>query len=218
MANNPASLNVEAQHNTFKSKLDEMAGLFKLEKASPLTQELVLLDDRRDDAITGLTIVVNGLCIHFDPAPAKAATLLTANLNLYGSGIARLNMQAETSIINGIVSDWETKPDLLSAISLLGLSGWVAELKTANQLFEQRYLQRTQEYGAANPDTLKSKREEVMVAYYNLRKFIEAFSVINPCAAYEKLINEVNALIIQYISLLNSRPVEATTQVVPATT
>ena len=55
------------------------------------------------------------------------------------------------------------------------------------------------------PDTLKAKREETMVAYWELRKFIDANSIINPSVAYEKLINELNALIDQYNELLSSR-------------
>ena len=215
VANNPTVLNVETQHTTFKLKLDEMAELFMLEKASPLTQELLLLDERRDKAIAGLTALVNSLCSHYDAAVARAAALLVDNLNLYGSGVARLNTQAETSSINGIINDWETKPELVTACSLLGQAGWLAELKTANQLFEQKYILRTQAYGAANPNTLKSKREEVMGAYYELRNFIEAYSVINPGATYEKLINELNALVGQYIELLNSRPVEQVPEPAP---
>jgi len=207
-ANNPVALNVEPQHLAFKLKLDETSGLFKLERVSPITQELVMLDERRDKAINGLTTVIEGYCNHFDAATAQAANLLSTNLNLYGTGVARLNTQAETSTIKGIVSDWETKPELTGAIAKLGLTAWVTELKTANLLYEHKYLERTQEYGAANPDTLKAKREEMMVAYYELRKFLDAYSIIHPGAAYEKMINELNALIDQYNTLLNSRATE----------
>ena len=211
IANNPVALNVEPQHLAFKLKLDETSGLFKLERVSPITEELVLLDERRDKADNGLTTVIEGYCSHFDAATAQAANLLTTNLNLYGTGVARLNTQAETSTIKGIVNDWETKPELTGAIAKLGLTAWVTELKAANLLYEQKYLERTQEYGAANPDTLKSKREETMSAYYELRKFLDANFVLHHSVAYEKLINELNALIAQYITLLNSRPAESET-------
>jgi len=207
-ANDPAALNVTAQQTAFKSKLTEMSGLFKFERVSPITQELVLLDERRDKAINGMTAVINGFCNHFDSATSQSANLLTGSLNLYGVGVARLNTQAETSTLDGIINDWETKSELIAAINILGLAGWLAELKTANQLYAQKYIQRTQEYGAANSDTLKAKREETMVAYYELRKFIDANSIVNPSAAYEKLINELNALIDQYNGLLSSRPAE----------
>jgi len=205
VANDPFNLKFPAQHTLFKSRLDETTGLFKLEKVSPATQELVLLDERRDRAMNGLTDLISGYCNHFDAEIAQAANLLAVNLNLYGAGVSRLNTQAETSTISGIVNDWETNAGLAAAIAKLGLTGWVAELKTANQLFEQKYLQRTQEYGAANPDTLKAKREEATAAYYELRKFIDSNSVIKPSASREKLISELNALIGQYSELISSR-------------
>ena len=215
-ANDPVVLNIAAQHSAFKFKLDETAGLFKLERASQTTQELVLLDERRDKAINGLTAVITGFCNHFDAAASQAASLLSGNLFLYGTGVARLNTQAETLTINSMINDWENKPELLAALTALGLNEWVAELKTANQLFEQKYLLRTQEYGAANPDTLQAKRNETLIAYYELRKFIDAYSVIHPSEAFDKLINELNALIDQYNTLIRSRPIVANPEPVTA--
>ncbi len=216
VANDPAALNIAAQHEAFKSRLEETSALFKLERISPITQELVQLDDRRDKAINGLTAVINGYCNHFDVAVCQAASLLNGNLFLYGVGVARLNTQAETSTLNGIISDWEGKPELKAALTALNLTGWLTELKTANQLFQQKYIQRTQEYGAANPDTLKAKREETLAAYYELRKFIEGNSVVHPSATYEKLINELNALIDQYNGLIKSRPADSPPEPAPA--
>jgi hypothetical protein len=214
--NDPAALNVSAPHAAFKLKTDEMSELFKRERSSIFTQALVLLDERRDNAITGFAALVNGNCYHIDVETKQAARLLNESLNLYGVGIARLNLQAETSTISGIVHDWENQPELSAAITRLGLSDWVAELKTANQLFDQKYLERTREYGAANPNTLKSKREETVVAYYELRKYIDANSVVNSAPAYEKLIGELNALINQYNELLNTRSAEPTPEQAPA--
>jgi len=207
-SNDPVALNIEPQHLAFKLKLDETTGLFKLERSSPLTEELVLSDERRDKAINGITGVIESYCNHFVPATAQDAKLLLTNLNLYGIGIARLNTQAESKTIDAIVKDWETKPALSAAIEKLGLTEWASELKTANQLFDQKYYERTVEYGASNPDTLKTKREETMIAYYELRKFIDANFVLHPSEAYQKLINGLNALIEQYNTILNTRPVE----------
>lgn len=127
-----------------------------------------------------------------------------------------MNFPTESATLTAIVNDWETKPKLVAAVTKLGLAAWVAELKAANQLFGQKYLERTQEFGAANPDTLRAKREEALAAYYELRKFIDACAVINPSAAYDKLIKELNALIDQYNGLLSSRPAGPATEPVPA--
>lgn len=204
-SNNPKGLNVEVQHAVFKTKVNETAALFNTERSSAITQELILLDERRDRAITGITAVIDGYCSHYVTKTVQAANLLANDLKLFGVGIARQNFQAETASINGIINDWETKAELIAALETLGLTTWKEELKTANQLFDQKYLARTKEYSAANPDTLKSKREETMIAYYELRKFLEAYATIQSTAGYKKVISELNALIDQYNTLINGR-------------
>ncbi|MEI7524890.1 MAG: DUF6261 family protein [Mariniphaga sp.] len=209
--NNPKGLNVEPQHLVFKTKIGEMGELFNREKASPLTQELILLDERRDRAIIGISAVIAGYCSHFLADIAAAATLLTNDLQLFGTGVARQNFQSETALIGGIVKDWETKTDLTAALAKLGLNEWAAELKTANTLFDQKYIERTKEYGSANPDTLKAKREETMTAYYELRKYLDAWATIQNTPEYQKAISQLNALIDLYNQLLTSRIKEAVT-------
>ena len=210
-SNNPKGLNVEVQHAVFKIKLNETAALFNMEKASAVTQELIVLDERRDRAITGISATIDGYCSHFIGETANAANLLANDLQLFGTGISRQNLQAETASINGIINDWETKPELTAALAALGLTTWKEELKTANLLFDQKYLERTREYSAANPDTIKAKREETMVAYYELRKYLEAYATIQNTPEYKKVISELNALIEQYNALINGRLKEAVT-------
>ncbi|WP_412097879.1 DUF6261 family protein [Chryseobacterium nepalense] len=54
--------------------------------------------------------------------------------------------------------DWQRKPELTDAVSTFNLSAWINELKSANEEFNTKYLSRTQEYGDANPETIKLKR------------------------------------------------------------
>jgi hypothetical protein len=49
-----------------------------------------------------------------------------------------------------------------------------------------------------------------------LRKFIDANAVLNPSAAIEKMINELNALIGQYNELLGNRSSAPVTEPEPA--
>lgn len=204
-ANDPVVLNVTTQLAALSNAITVLNGLFKTQLANEITEELVLIDERRDKAINGLGYVVTGYMYHFDPLLAQAAKVLNDNLKLYGSGIARQNYQAETATINSLVTDWETKPQLVDALLALQLNAWKDELNTANDLFDERYLARTQEYGAANPDTIKEKREETNGVYYTLRDFLNSFSIVQPSAANTKTLHELNALIDQYNTLLNNR-------------
>lgn len=217
VTNNPTVLNVVAQLAALNASNAILEGLFKTELANEITQELVLIDERRDKAINGLTAAISGYRYHFDAALAQAAGLLDENLKLYGTGIAKQNYQSETATIASLVTDWETKTALTTAMNTLNLKLWKDELKAANTLFGQKYLARTQEYGAANPDTLKSKREEANAIYYKLRDFLNSFSIVNPSVANTKVCNEINALIDQYNTLLNNRAASNSTDVTPPT-
>lgn len=204
-ANDPDLLNVSAQLTALSSSVNVLDGLFKKQLANEITQELVLIDERRDKAITGLGYMVTGYLYHFDAALAQAATTINDSLKLYGSGIGKQNYQAETATLSSLVSDWENKTNLADALTTLQLNDWKDELKAANSLFDQRYLARTQEYGAANPDTIKAKRDETNAAYYTLRDFLNSFSVVQPSVANTKAVNEINALVDQYNTLLTNR-------------
>jgi len=214
-SNNPTVLNVMKQHNDFKVAIGVIEPLFKVEHVNAITQQLVLLDERRDKAITGLTTVIDGFCSHFSVQVAQAAKRLAVDLQLFGTGVAKQNYQAETASINGIISDWETKPELAAALAILGIEEWKDELKAANHVFDQKYLERVKEYGAANPDTLKAKREETMNVYYELRKYLDANSVLHNSPDYEKTIKELNALIGQYNTLLSARLKEPVVKTAP---
>ncbi|MFC7348458.1 DUF6261 family protein [Chryseobacterium zhengzhouense] len=210
--NNPVQLEIEAKFILFNTKITELEALYKKALASEKTQELLVLDERRDVAINGIGYFLLSQTYHFETAKRHNAQLLLDNMNLYGSSIARLNYQAETSTLNNLIRDWENIPGLIAAITEFNLTGWVAELKAANEEFNTKYLSRTQEYGDASPDTIKLKREEVNAAYYALRDRIDALHLLveTPPSPYATVINQLNALTDQYNSLLLKRKPEDT--------
>lgn len=181
--------------------------LYKKALASEKTAEILALDERRDDAVNGIYFYLLSHTYHFDAIVQQHAQFLLDNMELYGKGISRMNYQAETATINNILRDWEINPQLIAAVTALGLSQWVSELKNANTEFNSQYLSRTQEYGDANPETIKTKREETNAAYYALRNRIDALHLLaeTPASPYTSLINQLNALTDQYNVLLVNR-------------
>ncbi|NML56546.1 DUF6261 family protein [Chryseobacterium cheonjiense] len=205
--NNPATLQIDAKLSTFNNRISELENLYKKALANDKTQELLQLDERRDNAINGIYYFLLGHSYHFEADKKQKAQLLLDNMALYGSGIARLNYQAETATLNNLIRDWENKPELINAVASFNLSAWINEMKTANDLFNTTYLSRTQEYGDASPETIKSKREEVNAAYYALRDRIDALHLLvdTPPSPYATVINQLNALTDQYNVLLVNR-------------
>ena len=205
--NNSAQFDIEAKLNAFNTKIGELETLYKKALASEKTQELLLIDARRDAAINGIYYFLLSHTYHFETAKQQNAQVLLDNMALYGSGIARLNYQAETATLNNLIRDWEGKPELINAISEFKLTEWMAELKAANEEFNTKYLSRTQEYGDASPETIKLTREDVNVAYYALRDRIDALHLLveTPPSPYVTIINQLNALTDQYNALLVNR-------------
>ena len=202
--NDPASLQIETKYNDLSAKVTELENLFKKVLANPITQELLALDTRRDDAVTGIYYTALAYSYHFDATIKQDANALLANITLYGSGIARLNYQAETATITNLINDWESKPELQQAIGTLNLKAWKEELKAINTEFGTKYLDRTQDYGNATPETLKTKREETNAVYYALRDRINALDLLveTPPSPYSTVINQLNALVDQYNLLI----------------
>ena len=208
--NDPTVLKIQAQYDALMSKSNELDALFKKILANENTADILALDGRRDDAINGIYYVAQGYEYHFDPQLQTAASLIKDSFSVYGGGIAKLNYQAETATITGLITDWENKAPLVAAFTTLNLTDWKNELKAANTQFDERYLDRTQEYGNATPENLKSKREETNAVYYALRDRIEAYHLLVdvPPSPYTTVINQLNALIDQYNTLLNNRAPE----------
>jgi hypothetical protein len=200
------ALNVPTQYAALKAKIAELQLLYAPERGSALTKDLELFDEGRDKNWTGITGVVEGFRYHFTSAKSEAANLLANHFKIFGTGIARQNYLAETGILKEIIIDLETKAELRTAVETLGITDWVAELKTVNTAFETKFFERNTETGAASPETILGKRQETEQAYYKLRTHLEANAVINEMAEpFQKTVNEVNAYIDSFNTLLNNR-------------
>lgn len=184
---------------------NEMASIFKQEQGTAITQTLQAADVRRDRALVGLRYILLGLTYHSDEVVMGKAKALFEVIERQGPGIARLNYQAETAVINKIVADLEADADLVAYTTELNLQDWTAELKLANTEFGNLYIERTVEYGARSAqDRLPELRQEAMEAYFTFTRFLTALATLNE-GAYAVLLAQLNALIRQYNTLVLER-------------
>jgi hypothetical protein len=197
-AHDVATLQLTAQHSVLTTLTSQMDDLFQQEQSSGITQELIDLDARRDKAFMGIKAILEGYQYHYDEATKNAARNLLFNLNNYGTNIPRMNYQAETAVIDSMLSDWETETKLVAAITTLKLADWIVELKTANATFNDRYLARVSET-AANPATsFTAIREDGTMAYRELVSHIEAHATLGSNVIHQELVSEVGVLAKQY--------------------
>ncbi|MFN0048058.1 MAG: DUF6261 family protein [Cytophagales bacterium] len=208
--NNPQILKLEKLYNQQKAITDAIASVFKVDRSSAFTEELLALDARRDEAIIGIALLAESYTHHYEEGIRKQALLLVDNLALYGPGIARQSFPMETATLTNIVNDWSDKPAFISAVAALQLSPWLMELKTANKAFNDKYLARAQEEGGEMASNIKEKRAEAVAIWYKLRNLIEGKYNIaedegSGSEPYKKLVNSLNAIVDKYNLLLASR-------------
>ncbi len=202
----PANLKVQPQFDEMQRQVIGLEDIYISEIGSAITMEVTAMDNRRDRAVVGLGLVVNALTYHFNAETAKQAESIKRVMDKYGSGIARENYQAETAIIDNLVADLDSKPEIAAALAALQLQDWKKELQAANREFDDAYMKRTKELGAAGKDTLLAKRVETNNAYYRLRDFINSYyTIYEGSDIYSKTSNEINALIEQYNTMMAGR-------------
>lgn len=210
--NDETVLKCKPQYDALKALNTEIEGMFKTDQGSNVTPVIEALDAKRDNAVMGIFKNIDSLTHHFTDAKANAANALFDAFKIYGTAteIKYSSLPAETTTIKSMVTDVSTKPNLVAAATELGLTNWFTHLQTINEELAQKYIERTQELGGANPNTIKDKRLEGIQLFYNLRDMILAQATVSSFAApYPKIINEVNALINQYNLIITNRESDA---------
>lgn len=210
--NDETVLKCKPQYDAMVGIVAVIEAIFKTDQGSNTTPIIEALDIRRDTALTGISKNIDSYLNYFEVVKVNAATVLVDYLKIYGTAtaVAASSLPAETATINSLMGDITTKTHLIEAVTELGLASWFAELKTANDLLAAKYIERTQELGGSNPNTIKDKRNEANEVYYKLRNMILAqATVAEDAKPYPKTVNEINALIDQYNVILNNRASDA---------
>jgi Family of unknown function (DUF6261) len=212
-SHNPVILKVEPEYTALDNELKVIEAVFKTDQASKLTPVIEALDIRRDNAIMGIYKCVDGFTHYFEPAKKAAAEVLMQQLKVYGAAtsITLTALPMETAILTSLVGDLGNKPELNAALKQLSLGEWVDELQAANELLNQKYVERMVETGNANPNTIRGKRIEAYAQYYALRDMLAAQALVAKNAPpYPQTINELNAVVEQYNLIIAGRGTDKT--------
>ncbi len=196
---------LQPQVNALQAAITPMDELFMADRNNLITEELQGLDARRDAALNGIRITAGGYAYHFDPVIKQAAHVLIAGIDKYGTGIARYNYIAETEVISSLADDFAKDAAMAAALQTLQWESWAAEMKSANEAFNQRYLDRTNDYAEKPQGSLTELRGEAAKQYEVLVAHLTAHYTLTPSEAYGKLIGALNSLTDQYNRVINNR-------------
>lgn len=203
--NKAGELNLQKPLTDLEKASKTLSTSFKIEQASILTSELIVLDSRRDQAINCLRKLADGYASHHDEAKMKAGKLLLAVIGKYGKAIARMNYQAETGVLTNLATDLKDNAKNAAAVKLLGVGDTVAEMAEANTLFNKTYIDRVGESAAKDMASATDIVVDCKDKFATLVKHIEANAVIAPSEGLETLIRQLNSLIEKFNTMLAMR-------------
>lgn len=184
--------------NNLQTVQANLKASYKIEKGSLITEELKILDKRRDMAIQGIKTVVKGYTYYFDTTVQDKARLILRIFTKHGSRIANFNYGSQTAIVKSIISEFETNEHLQSAIDTFHLSLWIAELKTANESFGEKYLYRIAEFAAKKGVSVTKQRPEAFATCQKFMKHLNANMILNPTPELTLLTATVTELVKKY--------------------
>ena len=204
----PTALQIKPDYDALMTELTSTKQVLNEATGSATTDELVALDTRRDNAFSGALAMVNANTFSTDAAIQAAANLLVKHLENFGPALIKENYPTETSKLQKIVQDWDTKPDLKAAVITLNLTGWKTEIETANTAFDTRYVDRSVATGTAKSDRVYQKRPAITLLYDELILQLDSWYNIkkktNP-EPWATAVDAVNGVIKDYSDMLAVR-------------
>lgn len=201
----PVNMQVRKEFNALLDVAGGIEAVFKVPTGSPVTGKLQKFDALREEAIRGIATLVRGYMFSDNPVVKNHAITLSNHLALFGN-IAEHNYQNQTNSIRNIIEDCNSIPELINAVTELGLQNWLTALENANNSFNEKYLLRAVELGNNTTEAIKIKRLQANEHYYALRNKINAYCITTDGAEpYTTVAASVNGLIAYYNELLARR-------------
>lgn len=202
---NATTLQVKEANDELANQITSIESSFKNKLGSDKTDLLKNADIKRDECITGIYYYLLGLSSHFDQTKKNAANALLNVLKVYGSGIAAQNYNAETATLNSLVNDLKQANNLANT-NTLGITDWVLEMEAQNANFDAIFLDRNKEAGENQKLSIDAMRLTCNKLYLELKDLINAYyNITKKATIYVNCINELNALVTYYSSLLQNR-------------
>ncbi|NOS90348.1 MAG: hypothetical protein HOP30_00345 [Cyclobacteriaceae bacterium] len=202
----PEKLKVSSQYQAMQNALSVAERAFKKDNSSSLTEMLVELDEKRDKLLVGIITYVDAFTNHFNEETRMAAQLLKDHLASFGTRIIKENYMRESALINKLVTDWRTKPELSNCVAALNLNLWLKNLDDANEAFNTRYLDRNRELSNVTADVFREKKEILSMTYDKLIARLNShYDILDGVEPFATVANEINELNEKYHLLIVGR-------------
>lgn len=202
-----AALQLDAYTAPLLDSYEEMKGLYKNERGSKITRELIELDKKRDTFFTALR---NILLEHKRGHPSEEAQGQADDLHdiltRFGDNLHRKNYQEQTAGIDSITKTIDANAKALNDLNTLHLTVYYEAMKAANTLFNDTYLLRNSEYATVPKEKLTEVRDRTEEAFNTLVRKINAYlELSDEPVPYQALAGKIDALVETYQQVAERR-------------
>lgn len=195
---NPETLQVKEQLDIMKTGTVKMETAYLQTKGSELTKKITAEDDVRDIAINGISKMADAYTHHYNTEFVEAGERILSHIKKYGTSIAEMNYQAETTALTDLIDFVKNDEKLNAAVTVLNMNEWFTKLEESNTEFNSLYMQRIDEEAGKPKLNLKELRKESVGYYRKLTDHLQAYATVNPSDLYESTINKFNELTDKY--------------------
>ncbi|GET45741.1 DUF6261 family protein [Capnocytophaga felis] len=167
------------------------------------TQELEMLDDKRDALYRGLVLRVESETYSPLEETQKAAEKVQIVVDTYGN-FTKYNYQKETADIQNFVADLRSEK-FLTAVQKIGLEQWVSWLEAANEAFRTKHNQRRDEYAEQPAYNLKAIRKEADELFCKVQQTASALAILQPDDTLKTFMSKLDASVTKWKEVIAQR-------------
>ena len=179
-------MNLETQARLFSSGYNKM-------EVSLYTEEIVVGDKRRDNAVSAIYNHVRSLLNAPIPEMQQAARRIYSVLKAHGTAtvITGMKLGDESQAVRKLLANIAAEVSAAD-IATLGLKPWIDELITAQDAFEIIYTRRS-DSNASEADIVSatSQRRNLERAIRGLVKYVDAMATVSPEPFWHDLNNRI---------------------------
>ncbi|GBU24886.1 hypothetical protein R83H12_01521 [Fibrobacteria bacterium R8-3-H12] len=197
---NPETLKIQPLFESYLPHYARADEALKKIIKSEFTAKIHEADKARDEIYTGMAETAAAALKHFLPHVREAAGRLKILFGTYGD-VSNKPMNEETSAIYNILQELQGK--YASDASTVGISYWVAELRSRNEAFEKLVKDRFDETAGKTDIVLKEERMRLDESYRAITERINALAIVEGAESYEPFIKTLNAVISKYTATLH---------------
>ncbi|MCS2894607.1 DUF6261 family protein [Parabacteroides faecis] len=188
----------------YQTTLQEVDDSIMRIRKSTYTPEMTAADNERDYTQSGLLGQIDIFQRHYDPTLKAHAVSLYPVYNAF-KGKTQISYEEQTGVTDNLIQELESDK-YKAAVAALGLTGWVADLKTKNQVCKTLSATRITETGTRNTSPkLEESRKLFQKAYKDIVTRLNALAEVNGDTPYLALFAWWNALIDRNRTLISNR-------------